>query len=75
MSNDVLFPDVHLFMLVCFCIDGASDPDAEPDERETDGHADCLVQRVSQILWLLLYSGHIGTNSRVRGGTATLFTV
>lgn len=47
------------------CIDGTSDPDAEPDERETDGYADCLVQRVSQILRHILHSGFCGTHCRV----------
>lgn len=46
-------------------VDGASDPDAEPDEGETDGYADCLVQRVSQLLWHFLCSGHSGTYCRV----------
>jgi len=55
---------------VCVDVDGASDPDAEPDERETDGDADGLVQRVSQILRLFLYSGHVGTHSGVRSGEA-----
>lgn len=37
--------------VVCFSrVDGATDPDAEPDERATDGHAGRLVQRVPQVL-------------------------
>lgn len=57
-------PD-NIFCIFCVCVDGASDPDAEPDEGEADGDADCLVQRVSQILWHFLCSGHSGTHCRV----------
>lgn len=55
-----------MYFVVCLCDeDGAPDPDAEPDERETDGHADRLVQGVCQILRHLLYPGLCGTHSRV----------
>lgn len=47
------------------CADGASDPDAEPDEGETDGYADRLVQRVSQILRHFLYCGFCRAHSGV----------
>lgn len=45
--------------------DGTSDPDAEPDEGETDGHADRLVQGVPQVLRHLLHTGLCGTHSGV----------
>lgn len=45
--------------------DGASDPDAEPDEGAADGHADRLVPRVPQILWHLLCGGFGRTRCRV----------
>lgn len=47
------------------CVDGAPDPDAEPDERAADGYADCLVQRVSEILWHFFNNSHSGTHCRV----------
>lgn len=48
-----------------FDVDGASDPDAEPDEGATDGHAGRLVQRVPQILRYLLRRGGLRTHHRV----------
>ena len=51
--------------LLSRCADGASDPDAEPDERETDGHADRLVQGVPQVLWILLHGDICRTRCRV----------
>lgn len=57
---------VKLDVFFLMCVVGASDHDAEPDEGEADGHADRLVQRVSQILWLLLRTGFSGTHSGVR---------
>lgn len=54
-------------LLVCSCADGATDADAEPDEREADGHAGRLVQRIRQILWDVLYGddswSHLGVSS------------
>lgn len=46
-------------------VDGASDPDAEPDEGATDGHAGRLVQGVPQILRHLLRRGGLRTHHRV----------
>lgn len=61
-----VLPGNNVFVLcVCVCADGASDPDAEPDEGKTDGHADCLVQRVPEVLWHFLHFNHSGTHCRV----------
>lgn len=54
-------------------IDGASDPDAEPDERATDGHAGRLVQRVPQVLRHVLHGGGVRTHRGVSVGILTSF--
>lgn len=54
-------------------IDGASDPDAEPDERATDGPAGRLVQRVPQVLRHVLHGGGVRTHRGVSVGIPTGF--
>ena len=60
-----LSSDKVYFWPSCLTPDGETDPDAESDERETDGHADSLVQGVHQILRHLLQPGRTRSHHRV----------
>ena len=70
--KDHLFSNASLHSPLCVWADGASDRDAEWDERETGCYADCLVQRVPQILRLFFHGGYSWTHNGVRFGKALM---